>query len=145
MLDFFLPGNTHDNCHNNGDLHGSNDSSYEHIMKFLTTGYHIQDVKVSDLITLCSCVTWVTPVEKQETIWNSFSNKCHFLMKTWKDAHRSMQPNTRRSPAGGDAKIKFTLAMSTEVGVVLRAGNGHPAVSFSFTSFCWVWKNNNRF
>lgn len=86
IIDFFslqhLPGNTHDNCHNNGDLHGSNDSSYEHIMKFLSTGYHIQDVKVSDLITLCPRVTRITPVEKQETISNSFSNKCLFIMNT---------------------------------------------------------------
>lgn len=131
MLDFFLPGNTHDNCHNNGDLHGSNDSSYEHIMKFLTTGYHIQDVKVSDLITLCPCVTWITPVEIQETIWN----QCPFLMNTWKDPKGFVQSNTRRSPAGGDAEIKFTLAMNAEV---VLAGNGHPAVSFSFTGFCWV-------
>lgn len=61
------PGNTHDHCHNNGDLHGSNDSSYKHIMKFLATGYHIQDVKVGDLLTLCPRVTRVTPVEMQET------------------------------------------------------------------------------
>lgn len=50
------PCETHDNGDDDGDLYGSDDGRYENVVEFLSTGNHVQDVEVLDLLTLLASV-----------------------------------------------------------------------------------------
>lgn len=82
-----LPGDAHDNGHNYGYLYSSNNSSYEYIVQFLTTGHHIQYVKVSNFLTLWPCVSRITPEMKKK-----YKNIYICMSTTYVDVTRS-NPN----------------------------------------------------
>lgn len=97
------PCETHDNGDDDGDLYGSDDGRYENVVEFLSTGNHVQDVEVLDLVTLLASVARITP-------------------------------------ACGDAILDFTLAVFTEVGVVLCAGGEDLSISSILPYVCRVKK-----
>lgn len=107
-----LPGDAHDNGHNYGYLYSSNNSSYEYIVQFLTTGHHIQYVKVSNFLTLWPCVSRITPEMKKK-----YKNIYICMSTTYVDVTRSRQ-----------SKIQTLNSMLTDtrnVHIGIHSGHEH--------------------
>lgn len=59
------PGETHDDGDNDGDLHGSDDGGDEYVVQLLTTGHHVQDVEIQQLVALRTAVRRLAPAGRQ--------------------------------------------------------------------------------
>lgn len=54
------PGEAHDNGYDDRYLDGSDDGGDEDVMQLLSTGDHVEDVEIGELVALGTSVTWIT-------------------------------------------------------------------------------------
>lgn len=62
-----VPCETHHHGNNDGNLYGSNDGSYEDIMKLLAARNDVQNIKIQQLITLRTPIRGLTPSTRRNT------------------------------------------------------------------------------